>query len=87
VRLGQRTKMKFYAYAERTFEGRVDILAPAALNRLDGKRVLIATVRISAPGGVRPGMNGVGKVYLGRRSLLWFVARPFVRFVALRLWF
>jgi len=87
VELGQPVKMKFYAYAERTFAGEVDILAPAALQRKDDKRVLIATVRIPAPTGVRPGMTGVGKVRLGRRSLLWFVARPFVRFVSLRLWF
>jgi len=86
VELGQPVKMKFYAYVEQTFEGEVNILAPAALNTRDGKRVLIATARINAPDGVRPGMTGVGKVTLGRRSLFWFVARPFVRFVALRWW-
>ncbi len=86
VKLGQPVKMKFYAYVEQTFDGAVDILAPAALNTREGKRVLIATVRINAPEGVRPGMTGIGKVTLGRRSLFWFIARPFVRFVALRKW-
>lgn len=86
VELGQEVKMKFYAYVEQTFEGEVNILAPTALNTKEGKRVLIATSRISAPDGVRPGMTGIGKVHLGRRSLFWFVARPFVRFVALRWW-
>ncbi|MFC1627649.1 GAF domain-containing protein [Gemmatimonadota bacterium] len=86
VELGQSVKLKFYAYVEQTFDGAVDILAPTAMNTRDGKRVLIATSRISAPMGVRPGMTGVGKVQLGRRSLFWFVARPFVRFVALRWW-
>lgn len=87
VRLGLDVKMKFYAYAEKTFEGKVDILAPAALNTREGKRVLIATSRIPAPEGVKPGMTGVGKVYMGNRSLFWFIARPFARFVAMRWWF
>jgi hypothetical protein len=87
VETGLAVKMKFYAYAEKTFTGSLDILAPAALHRKEGKRVLIATARIPAPEGLRPGMTGVGKVELGRRSLFWFVARPFVRFVALRWWY
>jgi GAF domain-containing protein len=86
VELGQRVKMKFYAYAERTFEGRVDILAPAALNTQQGERVLIVTSRIAAPEGVRPGMTGVARVYLGSHSLLWHIVRPFSRFIGLRWW-
>jgi GAF domain-containing protein len=86
VELGQRVRMKFYAYAERTFEGRVDILAPAALNTQQGERVLIVTSRIAAPEGVRPGMTGVARVYLGTHSLLWHIVRPFSRFLGLRWW-
>jgi GAF domain-containing protein len=86
VKLGQRVRMKFYAYAERTFEGRVDILAPAALNTQQGERVLIVTARIAAPEGVRPGMTGVARVYLGSHSLLWHIWRPFSRFFGLRWW-
>jgi hypothetical protein len=64
----------------------VDILAPAALNTQQGERVLIVTSRIAAPEGVRPGMTGVARVYLGTHSLLWHIVRPFSRFLGLRWW-
>jgi multidrug efflux pump subunit AcrA (membrane-fusion protein) len=87
VQVGQTVRLKFYTFAERTFEAEVDALSPTASVTDEGERVLVVTTHLdSPPTGLRPGMSGVGKVYLGRRSLLWHITSPFRRFIAMRWW-
>ena len=39
-----------------------------------------------APAGVRPGMEGVGKIAAGERRLAWIWTRNFVNWLRLSLW-
>ena len=40
----------------------------------------------AAPAGVRPGMEGVGKIAAGERRLVWIWTRNFVNWLRLSLW-
>lgn len=87
VAAGQQVRLKFYTYAERTFPAEIARLLPAAVSDGKGGVVFVATTVLNQPPeGLRPGMTGVGKVYLGRRSLLWHLTRPIRRFIAVRWW-
>lgn len=87
VELGQSVRLKFYTFADRTFTADVEALSPTARVTGEGDRVLVVTTRLESPAtGLRPGMTGIGKVNLGRRSLLWHISRPFRRFIAMKWW-
>jgi GAF domain-containing protein len=84
---GQLVRFKFHAYADRIFTSRVEHLAPVARTTEDGGREMIVYARIPAPDGLLPGMTGVGRVELGRRSLAWFLLRPLNRLFSRYWWY
>ena len=87
LEIGQLIKLKFYTYAERTFLGEVARLAPAATRGEKGQPLFVATTFLeNPPAGLRPQMTGVGRVYLGKKTLLWHITRPLLRFFAVRWW-
>ena len=58
----------------------------------DGRNVFAVEASIDGKGGgnaavpLRPGMEGVSKVTVGQRSLLWIWTRGFVDWLRLALW-
>jgi GAF domain-containing protein/multidrug resistance efflux pump len=87
LEIGQPMKLKFYTYAERTFQEEVARLAPAATrDEKDRPQFVATTFMDDPPAGLRPQMTGVGRVNLGNRTLLWHIVKPFRRFIARRWW-
>jgi len=85
--LGQPAHLKFYTFAERTFDAQVERLSPVAEPQEKGGALFTATVFLDdLPEGLLPGMTGVGRIDLGTRSLLWHLSRPVRRFFAARWW-
>jgi RND family efflux transporter MFP subunit len=62
-------------------------IMPVAVQR-DGRNVFAveASITQSAPAGLRPGMEGIGKVTVGQRSLLWIWTRGLIDWLRLSLW-
>jgi RND family efflux transporter MFP subunit len=62
-------------------------ITPVAVQR-DGRNLFSveAAVQGSAPAGLRPGMEGVAKVAVGERSLLWIWTHGFFDWLRLALW-
>ena len=62
-------------------------IAPVATQQ-DGQNLFTveAVIDGSVPAGLRPGMEGVGKVAIGERSLLWIWTHGFVDWLRLSLW-
>jgi len=62
-------------------------ITPVATQR-DGMNLfeVEAAIEGGAPPGLRPGMEGVGKVVVGERSLLWIWTHQFIDWLRLALW-
>ncbi len=62
-------------------------ITPVATQR-DGQNLFTveAVIDGSSPVGLRPGMEGIGKVVVGERSLLWLWTHGFVDWLRLALW-
>ena len=65
----------------------VSRITPVAVQR-DGRNVFEVEASIAGgpPPGLRPGMEGVGKVVVGERSLLWIWTHGFFDWLRLALW-
>jgi RND family efflux transporter MFP subunit len=86
LRLGQRGELLLSGLPERALPISVKRITPVATQR-DGRNFfdVEATVEGSAA-PLRPGMEGVGKVEVGERSLLWIWTHGFVDWLRLALW-
>lgn len=62
-------------------------ITPVATQR-DGSNLFAveATIEGGAPPGLRPGMEGIGKVVVGERSLLWIWTHGFFDWLRLSMW-
>jgi len=62
-------------------------ITPVATQR-DGRNVFAVEAAIdgAAPAGLRPGMEGISKVLVGERSLLWIWTYGFFDWLRLALW-
>jgi hypothetical protein len=62
-------------------------ITPVAVQR-DGRNVFAVEASITqpAPAGLRPGMEGIGKVTVGQRSLLWIWTHGLIDWLRLSLW-
>jgi multidrug resistance efflux pump len=75
VRLGDSIKVRLNAMGNRTFEGKVQQLRPAAEIRED-KNVFVATINIDNEEGLlRPGMRGEGVIRGPSRPWIWSYVR------------
>ena len=65
----------------------VQRITPVATQR-DGQNLFAveAAIQGAAPPGLRPGMEGIGKVVVGERSLLWIWTHGFFDWLRLALW-
>ena len=87
VQVGQRGELVLSGLADRRLPIEVRRLTPVAVQK-DGRNLFAveAAVTGAPPPGIRPGMEGVGKVEVGQRSLLWIWTRGFVDWLRLAVW-
>lgn len=84
---GQRGVLVLSGMPDRRLAISVSRITPVAVQR-DGRNVFEVEASIAGgpPPGLRPGMEGVGKVVVGERSLLWIWTHGFFDWLRLALW-
>ena len=84
---GQRGELVLSGMPDRALPIQVSRITPVAVQK-DGRNVFEVEARIDggAPPGLRPGMEGIGKVGVGERSLLWIWTHGFVDWLRLSTW-
>ena len=87
VRVGQPVALKVVAYPTRAFRGRVtEIGWRARPDRRGAPRFLVRARFENPEGALRPGMTGIGKALVGRRSLAALGLEPMVRAIQMGWW-
>lgn len=84
---GQGGELVLSGMPDRRLDITVKRITPVATQR-DGRNLFAveATIEGGAPPGLRPGMEGIGKVVVGERSLLWIWTHGFFDWLRLALW-
>lgn len=86
VQLGQQGLALFAAVPDQSFAFVVDKITPVAEAR-DGKTVFRVEGKLTgAPERLRPGMDGVAKIEVEKRLLVWIWARSFLDWAQVALW-
>ena len=85
--LNQRGEVVLSGMPNRALPIEVRRITPVAQQR-DGRNLFQVEAAITGPvpAGLRPGMEGIGKVAVGERSLLWIWTHGFVDWLRLALW-
>jgi multidrug resistance efflux pump len=74
-----------HANPQETMEFRISRVRPTAQLR-GAQNVYVAEADIRAHGGIRPGMEGVAKVHVGRRPVWWVASHRITDYLRLHLW-
>lgn len=83
---GQPGRLVLKALPAERFDLVVEKVTPVA-EVVEGRNTFRVEARLEGdPAGLRPGMEGVGKVEVGRRPLYWIALHDFVDWLRLRLW-
>lgn len=84
---GQRGELVLSGMPDSRLSIAVTRITPVATQR-DGQNLFAveAAIEGGAPPGLRPGMEGIGKVVVGERSLLWIWTHGFFDWLRLALW-
>ncbi len=86
VAAGQRGELVLSSLPDRALPFTVSAVTPVA-TQVDGRNVFRVEARVEgAPPRLRPGMEGVGKVLVGERNLLWIWTHRFVDWLRLTVW-
>jgi multidrug efflux pump subunit AcrA (membrane-fusion protein) len=84
--LAQRGELVLSSLPDRTLPFTVSAITPVA-TQSEGRNVFRVEARLDAKTArLRPGMEGVGKVVVGERSLLWIWTHSFFDWLRLALW-
>jgi hypothetical protein len=84
--LAQRGELVLSSLPDRALPFTVSAITPVA-TQVDGRNVFRVEALIDGSvAALRPGMEGVGKVVVGERSLLWIWTHSFVDWARLALW-
>jgi multidrug resistance efflux pump len=90
VGVGQRGALRFRAWPDRTFDGTVTAIAPAATDpgpATAGDRVVKVAIAIGNRDGLlKPRMTGYARIEAGKRRALDLLTRRFRRFVRVEFW-
>lgn len=90
LRVGQRGSLRFRAWPDRTFDGTVTAIAPAATDpgpAAAGDRVVKVAIAIGNRDGLlKPRMTGYARIEAGKRRALDLVTRRFRRFLRVEFW-
>jgi len=86
VASGQRGRLALSALPGRTFPLAVERITPVSTTE-DGRHYFRVEATLEEPlDALRPGMEGVAKIEVGRRRLLWIWTHGLVDWLRLRLW-
>ena len=86
VREGQRGWLKLTAQPGKDLALIVERVVPIAVSE-DGRNFFRVEAKLEQPDrSLRPGMQGVGKIEIGRRSQLWIYTHTLFDWLRLRLW-
>jgi hypothetical protein len=85
ISVGQTGQLLTTSLPDRPFPIRVERITPVAEAR-DGRTVFRVEARVDGVEGLRPGMEGVAKVDVGRRRLAWIWTRTLKDWLVLHLW-
>ena len=86
VAVGQRGELVLSSLPDRNMPFTVSSVTSVA-TQVDGRNVFRVEAQVlGAPQRLRPGMEGVGKVVVGERSLLWIWTHSFFDWLRLMLW-
>ncbi|MDN3922097.1 efflux RND transporter periplasmic adaptor subunit [Roseateles violae] len=85
--VGQRGELVLSGLPDRKLAIGVKRITPVSTQQ-DGRNVFAVEAAIEGPAvaALRPGMQGIGKVVVGQRSLLWIWTHSFVDWLRLTLW-
>lgn len=84
---GAEGEIAFVSQPRRKYPVRIERIEPAAVPR-QAENVFLVRCGLEVPADAwwRPGMTGVCKLNVGRRSLAWILSRRTVDFLRMRLW-
>ena len=86
IALAQRGELVLSSLPDRALPFTVSAITPVA-TQVDGRNVFRVEAMIEGQvGRLRPGMEGIGKVVVGERSLLWIGTHSFFDWLRLALW-
>ncbi len=86
LRLTQRGELVLSSLPDRALPFTVNAITPVA-TQVDGRNVFRVEAKLDGElARLRPGMEGVGKVVVGERSLLWIWTHRFFDWLQLALW-
>ena len=86
VQLGQSGELALAGITGSTLPFRVKAITSVSTPQ-EGRNFFRVEAQLAeAPAGVRPGMEGVGKIVVGERRLAWIWTRNFVNWVRISLW-
>jgi RND family efflux transporter MFP subunit len=86
VTVGQRGQLLLSAFPHAPLPFRVEKITPVSAAREGRNSFRVEAQLDSTPDRLRPGMEGVAKVEVGRRLLIWIWTRQVIDWVRLKLW-
>ena len=84
--VGMKGELTLSAAAEDTFEIVVDKITPVSVSGDGANYFQVEASLVEAPEFLRPGMQGVGKVEVGERKLIWIWTHRIVDWLRLWIW-
>ena len=84
--VGMKGELTLSAAAEDTFEIIVEKITPVSVPGEGANYFQVEAALVETPAFLRPGMQGVGKIAIGERRLLWIWTHKLVDWLRLKLW-
>ena len=86
VAVGQLGQLLLSAFPREPLLFRVEKITPVSTAKEGRNSFRVEAQLERMPGGLRPGMEGVGKVEVGRRRLIWIWTRQVIDWMRLKVW-
>lgn len=86
ITVGMPGELTLSAAAEDTFEMQVSKITPVSMAENSINYFQVEATLISNPDFLRPGMQGIGKIEVGERRMLWVWTHKMVDWLRLKLW-
>ena len=86
IKVGMQGELTLSAAAEETFKMKVVNITPVSMAENGINYFQVEAALVSTPEFLRPGMQGVGKIEIGERQLLWIWTHKAIDWIRLKLW-
>ena len=86
ISVGMPGQLTLSAAAEDTFEMQVVKITPVATAENGVNYFQVEASLITTPEFLRPGMQGIGKIEVGQRQVLWIWTHKMAEWIRLKLW-